>query len=222
MARPYLLIDGYNLLHAAGLARRKYGPQQLQRCRSQLLRYLARHLTAPERQRTTVVFDAAGAPPGLDRHSHYQEISVHFASPGKDADDTIEELIVSHSSPRQIRLVSSDHRLQRSVRKRKGTFLDSEDFVQELEQRGPATDAPDSPDEAPVDQAALKAQNAEWDTETWLQIFGNSPDAAELGADLGYPDVSIDQADVAAIQAEIDRQETSARARVTKRRKKNT
>jgi len=222
MARSYLLIDGYNLLHAAGMARRKYGPQQLQRCRSQLLRYLARHLTAPERERTTVVFDAASAPPGLERRTHYQEISVYFASPGKDADDTIEELIAAHSSPRQIRLVSSDHRLQRSVRKRKGTFLDSDDFVQELEQRGPVTEAPDSPDEAPAEEAALKAQNAELDTEAWLRIFGDSPDAAELGADLGYPDPSIDQADVAAIQEEIDRQEASSRPRVTKRRKKNT
>ncbi len=60
--RPYLMIDGYNLLHAAGLARRRYGPGQLERCRAQLLAWLAKHLTDGERERTTVVFDAAEAP----------------------------------------------------------------------------------------------------------------------------------------------------------------
>ena len=67
-------------------------------------------------------------------------ITVRFAATGKDADDTIEELIAAHSAPRQIWLVSSDHRLQRSAQKRRGTFTDSEDFVQELERRGPISE----------------------------------------------------------------------------------
>ena len=33
MLRRYLIIDGYNLMHARGLARRTYGPGQLERCR---------------------------------------------------------------------------------------------------------------------------------------------------------------------------------------------
>src|ERR1700746_1524702 len=129
--RPYLIIDGYNLLHAAGLARRRYGPRQLERGRAQLLAYLAKHLTEAERERATIVFDAAEAPPGLPRELSAGGITVRFAGPGKEADDTIEELIAAHSAPRQILLVSSDHRLQRSAQKRRGTFTDSEEFVQE-------------------------------------------------------------------------------------------
>src|ERR1700733_474484 len=91
--RPYFIIDGYNLLHAAGLARRRYGPGQLERCRARLLEFLVTHLTDPELERTTVVFDAADAPPGLPRHFVVGGMTIRFAAAGKDADDTIEELI---------------------------------------------------------------------------------------------------------------------------------
>ena len=69
MADPFLLVDGYNLMHAAGMARLRYGPGELERCRGRFLRFLRRHLTAYESSRTTVVFDAADAPLGLPRQS---------------------------------------------------------------------------------------------------------------------------------------------------------
>ena len=40
MLRHYLVIDGYNLMHACGLARKSYGPGQLRQCRVQLVRHL--------------------------------------------------------------------------------------------------------------------------------------------------------------------------------------
>jgi hypothetical protein len=206
--RPFLIIDGYNLLHAAGLARRRYGPRQLERCRAQLLAYLAKHLTRAERERATVVFDAAGAPPGLPRQLSAAGITVRFAAAGKDADDTIEELIAAHSAPRQIWLVSSDHRLQRSAQKRRGTFTDSEDFVQELERRGPISEESQSQSEPP----AVPKQTGETDTERWLRVFGDIPQAKDFSTDMG-PGFSITQADVARIQNEIDRQDSEPRKR---------
>jgi predicted RNA-binding protein with PIN domain len=204
--RPFLIIDGYNLLHAAGLARRRYGPRQLERCRAQLLAYLAKHLTGAERERATVVFDAAGAPPGLPRQLSAAGITVRFAAAGKDADDTIEELIAAHSAPRQIWLVSSDHRLQRSAQKRRGTFTDSEDFVQELERRGPISEDSQSQSEP----LAAPKQTGETDTERWLRVFGDMPEAKDFSTDMG-PGFSITQADVARIQNEIDRQDSEPR-----------
>ena len=50
--QPRLLIDGYNLLHAAGLARRRYGRDGLERSRNRLLDLLAGLLTDAERPRT--------------------------------------------------------------------------------------------------------------------------------------------------------------------------
>jgi len=205
--RPFLIIDGYNLLHAAGLARRKYGPRQLERSRAQLVAFLAKHLTAAERERTTIVFDATGAPPGLPRQLTAAGIAVRFASPGKDADDTIEELVTAHSAPRQIRLVSSDHRLQRSVQKRRGAFTDSEDFVQELERRGPVSD-----ESAPQLEPPAGTSGKQTETDAWLAIFGEVPVAEDLSSDLG-PTHSITQADVARIQEEIDRQDEASHKR---------
>ena len=58
MPARFLLIDGYNLLYAAGMGRATYGPGDLQRSRAQLLRYLFSKLTPAEIARTTIIFDA--------------------------------------------------------------------------------------------------------------------------------------------------------------------
>lgn len=209
MGRAYLIIDGYNLLHAAGFARDKYGPGQLERCRAHLLAWLSKHLTAAERERATVVFDAAKAPPGLPRHFAAAGITVRFAAPGKDADDTIEELIAAHSAPRQIRVISSDHRLQQGAQRRRGAFCDSEDFVQELNRRGPVTA------DSAVSQGEPRSTNdqsgkdvSETETELWLRVFGDMPQAREFEADVG-PGASITQEDVTRLKREVDREPDS-------------
>jgi hypothetical protein len=217
MLRRYLIIDGYNLMHARGLARRTYGPGQLERCRSRLVRFLAQHLSGRERERTTIVFDAGEAPPDLPRRSVAEGMTVCFASPGKEADDTIEELIAAHSAPRQIRLVSSDHRLQRSVRRRRGAFVDSEEFVAELDRRGPVSESSEDSPALESGQSDKAAAGAGMDAEKWLRIFVDSSEASDLTADPDRLNVSIDQADVAAMQAEIDRQDSAGNAPRAKR-----
>jgi uncharacterized protein len=210
MRRHYLIIDGYNLMHACGLARKSYGPGQLRQCRVQLVRYLARHLTSPERERTTIVFDAREAPPGLPRQMTAEGMTVSFALPGREADDAIEELVAAHSAPRQIRLVSSDHRLQKTVRRRRGAFVDSDDFAAELERRGPMSDAPPEPVEPEPRPGGRQAVD-ETEAEKWLPIFGEVAGAEELPSETVHPDLSITQADVAAIEDEIERLEDAKR-----------
>ena len=58
MFRGDLLIDGYNLLHAAGFARTSYGRGEFEKARDRLIKLLAQQLNDRERERTTVVFDA--------------------------------------------------------------------------------------------------------------------------------------------------------------------
>jgi predicted RNA-binding protein with PIN domain len=212
--RQYLIIDGYNLLHAAGLARKKYGPGQLERCRAQLVLYLAQHLTESERERATIVFDSALAPPGLPRELTARGITVRFAAPGKDADGTIEELIAGHSAPRQIRVISSDHRLQRSIQKRRGDFSDSEDFVQELERRGPIP----APQESQAESSASPPKRErDTDTEHWLAVFGEMPEAKDLFIEVGRKN-QVTQDDVARIEKEIAQQDAQERPRGRRRR----
>src|SRR3990172_7842792 len=184
MSAPFLLIDGYNLLHAAGMARKRYATGQLEGARRQLLIFLARHLTVPERARTTVVFDAGDAPADVPRQMVVEEMSVVFATPGGDADAAIEQMLLAHSAPRQVRVVSSDHRLQKAARRRRADFVDSDHFVAELEHRGPVghTEEPETPSRTATDPKFGGPGSAE-ETERLLEIFGKIPEAAELESD---------------------------------------
>ena len=133
MSVPFRIIDGYNLMHEAGLARETYGPGDLGRIRLRLLAMLSQRLNEEERTRCTVVFDAIDAPPKLTRRFKHQQMLVEFAEPGHEADEVIEALIRDHSSPRNLIVVSSDHRLQTAVHRRRGTSIDSDVFLKQLQ-----------------------------------------------------------------------------------------
>ena len=161
MARE-LLIDGYNLLHAAGLARRSYGRGDLERCRRELLRLIAGQLSDELRRRTTVVFDAKDPPPDADRHGTHAEILVLYAHEDEEADDLIERIIAGHSAPRQLIVVSSDHRLHKAARRRKATPLDSDEFLDECARRVYCRRAPQPEPELKPDCDTSPAAVAEW------------------------------------------------------------
>lgn len=135
MARPFLILDGYNVMHAAGLGHFRSQSGALQDARTALLHLVADSLTDHERSRTHVVFDAMNAPTGLPRTYRVRGLEVEFAAPGHDADTVIEDLIRDHNSPRQVRIVSSDHRIQKAARRRRCRFVDSEVWLNELHKR---------------------------------------------------------------------------------------
>ena len=127
MGTQFLLIDGYNLLHAAGLARDRYGPGQFEKCRQRLLQEVADRLSEAQRDRTTVIFDAKEAPADVAAVQKFAGITVVY-SVGSDADTMIEAMLESHSAPKQVLVVSSDHRLQKAASRRKAKSIDSEVF----------------------------------------------------------------------------------------------
>ena len=170
-AVPFLIIDGYNLLHAAGLARANYAQGDLQRQRHQLLVRLAISLSIEERQRCTVVFDAIDAPPGLDREFQHEGIAVQFAEPGHEADEVIEQLVARHSAARNLIVVSSDHRLQRAARIRRAASLDSEAFLMRLSRRGDATESTNSSNKGGPSTAKPLSPTGP-DVTYWLREFG--------------------------------------------------
>lgn len=179
MGVSFLIVDGYNLMHAVGLARARYGPGQLQKQRERLLAFLAEHVSAIQRLRTTVVFDARDAPPGLARHAVHAEMEIVFARPGDEADPLIEELIAAHSAPKQVLLVSSDHRLQKAARRRRARFIDSEAFAEKLERAAAARDHPvvrEPENPAEKTGGGLAAE----DVAAWLEEFGPLPEAEGL------------------------------------------
>ena len=176
MPVPFTIIDGYNVMYAAGMARLKAVPGELERRRNQFLRYVAGRLSEKERERTTVVFDASDAPSFVTRHATVDGIEVLFARPGGDADSLIEELVAAHSAPRQVRVVSSDRRLQTAARRRRGRFVDSPTFLDELEHKLPEQHARRP---RQLDQK-FGGEISERETERWLEIFGDIPEAQQL------------------------------------------
>lgn len=140
MARVFLLIDGYNLLHAAGLGRRRFAKGGLELARRKLLLKLAAEMASDVCRDTVVVFDA-----GPDAESRQNSetaapagevdwpFAVVYATQTQSADDEIERLLGTHSSPRQILVISSDHRLHKAAARRGAQGLDSDQFLTLLE-----------------------------------------------------------------------------------------
>lgn len=142
-----LIIDGYNLLFAAGLLGRGTGPGSLARSRMALLNFVAESVDEDERAGIMVVFDARGAPPGLPDRLVHRGLSVRFAPRDREADELIEELVRLESAPRRLTVVSSDHRVQRAARRRRATAIDSDRWYEDALRRraGRPAAPPDKP-----------------------------------------------------------------------------
>ncbi len=176
MYRGDLVIDGYNVLHAAGLARRSYGPGDFERARRALLRLISQQLSPRERERTTVVFDAGDrtlspSPPQL-----VDDLLVIYADQERDADEAIERLIRENSAPRRLCVVSSDHRLQKAARRRRARFVDSEEFLRRLARRH-------TPGERRRHQVEPSAKQtgrlSPGEVEAWLRVFDDIDNRGE-------------------------------------------
>ena len=174
-----LLIDGYNLVHVAGIPGQGVGPGSLQRSRLALLNFLAESLDPGELPHTTVVFDSHDAPWGLPRQVEHRGITVRFATQYEEADDLIEELIRADSAPRRLVVVSSDHRLQRAARRRRAKAVDSDVWYAELvrarQQRQEASS--DASSNAATSPAVPLLEE---DVNYWLRQFGGESALTEF------------------------------------------
>lgn len=143
-----ILIDGYNLLHASGIFGAERGARGFEASRHALLDALAR-LLGDARRHTTVVFDAADAPPGLPDRSVHDGIRVWFARGYPDADALIEEIIDEHDAPGGLTVVSADNRVIAAARRRRAIPAASGEWFATLRaaaaQAGAAADAKPRP-----------------------------------------------------------------------------
>lgn len=134
-----LLIDGYNVI--APVAGPGRGPNRgadpaslrwLQTERQRLLDRLVENLSHIVRTRTCVIFDAKNAPRDLPSRTVHHDMDVWFAVDYPEADDLLEELIRTHHHPKQLTVVSSDHRVQAAAKRRKSKFYDSDPWYDDL------------------------------------------------------------------------------------------
>ncbi len=173
-----LLIDGYNLMHAAGIVGRGTGRGFLERSRLAVLNFVVESIDPAEIPVTTVVFDAQNAPPGLPRELNHRGIKVRFAAGYANADELIEELIERDSAPRRLTVVSSDHQLHRAARRRKAKAIDSDLWYAETIAR-----RRERQHKRPAHQAKPPTPLAQSEVEFWLAKFGPPAKTKDAPAD---------------------------------------
>ncbi|TWT72784.1 YacP-like NYN domain protein [Posidoniimonas polymericola] len=148
-ARVRLLIDGYNLLHATDVHGSDRLAGTLQGAREALLAFIASRLVKRERARATIVFDAAGALPGLPDEYSYEGIHVLFARKYPDADAMLEALVESDRAPKELLVISGDRRVQRAARRRGAAWQGSAEWNRELRGRRPHAIQGQAPEKQP-------------------------------------------------------------------------
>jgi predicted RNA-binding protein with PIN domain len=121
-----IIIDGYNLLGTCGFIGPRGAPGMLERARNRLLGFLAQVFSVSERGDVTVVFDSAVRLPDTPDYVLHNGIHVHFATGHRDADEMIIDMLLRHSAPKSLLIVSSDHQIQQAAQRRRARFVDSD------------------------------------------------------------------------------------------------
>lgn len=169
-----LLIDGYNVIPPVAPPSGGSDPKWLQRERMQLVRRLSEHLPEDVRRRSCVVFDAHQPPPDRPSRFFVDEIDIRFAVDYAEADDLLEEIIGAHSAPKQLAVISSDHRVQAAARRRGATVFDSQPWLDQLlEGRAPLSPLAKRKKKRAGQGSANDAKPlAEDEVEKWMREFG--------------------------------------------------
>ena len=134
-----ILIDGYNLIFECGLHGRKVNSVSLAKARTLLLQTIAKSFSPQQCKAVTVVFDAKKQ--SLSDQQVRELISgieVLYAIDFDDADEMIESLIKEHSHPKQLTVVSSDHRIHKAALRRKAVPVDSDQWYDQLTESQPS------------------------------------------------------------------------------------
>jgi uncharacterized protein len=202
------LIDGYNLMHAAGaIDGREIRRELFERKRRRFLNELADAL-GPERcQQTTVVLDASTAPADFPLETVYQGLNLIFALGDESADARIETLIAAHSAPKSLTVVSSDRRIRRAAQRRRARTLSAEQFLDLLDRLRNATRHETLSQNATVSgsidrDSPLSAE----EVAHWVAEFGELDAAPETKEAFSPGSTLLTDAEIARIQREIDRE----------------
>jgi len=200
------LIDGYNVMFAAGLMSKRFGPDGFRRTRTRFLNDLAAKLGPVEAHLTTVVFDAVKVPGGLPSQARHKGITMIFAVATPTADERIEELIRTHSDPRRLTVVSSDNQVRASARRRGAASVTADDFLSRLD-RAPAERIGEAEAARPEKPTSLSAAESAY----WAREFGEVERSGELKAAFGRDPMFPSDEEIARIEREVERETREGR-----------
>ena len=155
-----------------------------------------------------MVFDANSPPRDFPLESEHKGLSLIFALGDENADARIEQLIAQHSAPKSLTVVSTDRRIRRAAGRRKARAMTAEEFLDLIERpRGqePRADAAGTGPSARALDRDLPLSSDE--AAFWLEEFGELEDTPEIREAFGTGPAILTDAEIARIQAEIDREE---------------
>jgi predicted RNA-binding protein with PIN domain len=159
-----VVIDGYNLLHAA---------RGVEGC-SQLGRGQLCEMVAAWSRRTgesaLLVFDGAQPSEALASQLHGEGVDVLYSGAGQSADQVIDEHIRASSAPRRLTVVSTDRAIRRAARRRRCRHATSADFLELMvrvlsKPRRPQVEPPEKRTGTPPEEV-----------DDWLRRFGFDPE----------------------------------------------
>ncbi|MBC7187766.1 MAG: NYN domain-containing protein [Calditrichaeota bacterium] len=161
MARPKVIIDGYNMIHAVpDLAARL--KQDLGSARIALLQRLCSYVSNRNLE-LVVVFDGAQVHPVEDARAAPPGVRVLFSRPPQTADSLIEHLLHNEAHPRSVTLVSADRRLGDVARERGTSVLSPAQFLKRMDKRPRGEDLADH---------KFGRELSEEEMAEWLALFG--------------------------------------------------
>lgn len=133
MSQPWILVDGYSVLHAwPRFATRKARQMSLQQRREMLVGVL-RQYADHSRRRVTVVFDAYAAKHKAEGKEPMHGVEVLFSERGKTADDVIERLVAQVGDKGKILVVTSDNAERQTVETMGAQTTSAEIFEADVE-----------------------------------------------------------------------------------------
>ncbi|HMO37125.1 MAG TPA: NYN domain-containing protein [Gemmatales bacterium] len=159
----WVLIDGYNVLFSLGMVPTPVREGDLHKARQSLLSMLYQALGEKSRF-CTVVFDATRAPSKAPGDTVYYGIDVRFTRQRQEADDLITLLIQQCTSPKQLTVISSDHRLVEATSRKRATVIRADQFPDWLDRQRSAH-SPASP------QVATSPKISPEEQQRWLKTF---------------------------------------------------
>jgi predicted RNA-binding protein with PIN domain len=164
--RCRLLVDGYNLLFGQGWAQpnAKSHPT-LQRGRETLVSQLAARTTAEQRPLIWIIFDSLDAPSHLPSSLRLRDMEILFSREWASADELLREILVLHTHPKSLVVISSDHSVQRKAIARGATPFDHDQWIDAIEAAfgcGEATDPHPDSTEHTKDQVVGDKERDEW------------------------------------------------------------
>lgn len=200
-----ILIDGYNLMYARGLLGRPLGAEGFRKARRRFLSDLAEALDPIDAHQSTVVFDASSAPEHLPDETSFKGITVVYAVDNENADERIEILIAQHANPKQLTVVSSDHRVRQAAVRRKATSLTSEEFLEKLEAPAAKRKAQPAERESPAERARRQGLSPE-EAAAWEHEFRDLIEDVRTRDQLRSEPPLLTDAEIAELEREIDQE----------------